>query len=82
MRREQEGGLGLSVKGGREHGLPPLISRIIPKQAAAKTQQLFVGDAIMKVEVEDFAIITFVEALFTHHLINMKDISGPKQNLI
>ncbi|KAH3897491.1 gamma-2-syntrophin-like [Dreissena polymorpha] len=50
--RDTEGGLGLSVKGGCEHKLPALISRIIPDQAAARTQQLFVGDAILKVNEE------------------------------
>lgn len=51
IRREKIGGLGLSVKGGSEHKplVPALISKIIPGQAAAKTQQLYVGDAIMKV---------------------------------
>ncbi|XP_052763598.1 gamma-2-syntrophin-like [Mya arenaria] len=53
LRREREGGLGLSVKGGQEHKLPALISRIVPNQAAAKTQQLFVGDAILKVNGEN-----------------------------
>lgn len=49
VRRETEGGLGLSVKGGAEHKLPALISRIIPNQAASKTNQLYVGDSILKV---------------------------------
>lgn len=49
VRRETEGGLGLSVKGGAEHKLPALISRIVPNQAAAKTNQLYVGDSIIKV---------------------------------
>ncbi|XP_064597354.1 gamma-2-syntrophin-like isoform X2 [Liolophura sinensis] len=47
--REPVGGLGLSVKGGAEHKLPVLISRIFKNQAADKTGQLFVGDAILKV---------------------------------
>ena len=47
--RDAGGGLGLSVKGGAEHRIPALISRIIPGQAAAHTEQLFVGDAILKV---------------------------------
>lgn len=49
VHRDIEGGIGLSVKGGLEHKLPALISRILPDQAAARTQQLFVGDAIIKV---------------------------------
>ena len=47
--RDAGGGLGLSVKGGSEHRIPALISRIIPGQAAAHTEQLFVGDALLKV---------------------------------
>ena len=33
INRERVGGLGLSVKGGREHNLPVLISRIFKDQA-------------------------------------------------
>ena len=33
VRREAQGGLGLSVKGGKEHQLPVLISRIFKDQA-------------------------------------------------
>ena len=46
--RRAEGGLGLSIKGGAEHNLPVLISRIFKGQAAEATGQLFVGDAIIK----------------------------------
>ena len=49
VRRERVGGLGLSVKGGAEHNLPILISRIFKDQAADKTGSLFVGDAILQV---------------------------------
>jgi hypothetical protein len=51
IRRERVGGLGLSIKGGQEHHLPILISRIFKDQAADKNGQLFVGDAIVKVHV-------------------------------
>lgn len=47
--RQKLGGLGLSIKGGAEHKLPILISRIYKEQAADVTGQLFVGDAIIKV---------------------------------
>lgn len=47
--RQKVGGLGLSIKGGAEHKLPILISRIYKDQAADQTGQLFVGDAIIKV---------------------------------
>ena len=46
--RQRNSGLGLSIKGGAEHKLPILISRIFKDQAADLTGQLFVGDAILK----------------------------------
>lgn len=49
IRRDKSGGLGLSIKGGAEHKLPILISKIYKDQAADITGQLFVGDAIIKV---------------------------------
>lgn len=50
--RQKVGGLGLSIKGGAEHKLPILISRIYKDQAADATGELFVGDAIIKVNGE------------------------------
>lgn len=50
--RQKVGGLGLSIKGGAEHKLPILISRIYKDQAADLTGQLFVGDAVIKVNGE------------------------------
>uniref|UniRef100_A0A1B6D4W2 PDZ domain-containing protein n=1 Tax=Clastoptera arizonana TaxID=38151 RepID=A0A1B6D4W2_9HEMI len=50
--RQKIGGLGLSIKGGSEHKLPILISRIFKDQAADQTGELFVGDAIIKVNGE------------------------------
>lgn len=47
--RQDVGGLGLSIKGGAEHKLPILISRIYKDQAADVSGKLFVGDAIIKV---------------------------------
>lgn len=46
--RQKVGGLGLSIKGGAEHKLPVLISRIYKNQAAEQCGQLYVGDAIIK----------------------------------
>ncbi|KAL4218036.1 hypothetical protein ACF0H5_022774 [Mactra antiquata] len=70
IRREKVGGLGLSVKGGSEHKplVPALISKIVPGQAASKTKQLYVGDAIMKVNdinIETFTHDQVMEALKT-----------------
>ncbi|XP_050314379.1 gamma-1-syntrophin [Anthonomus grandis grandis] len=52
IRRDKVGGLGLSIKGGAEHKLPILISKIYKNQAADRTGDLFVGDAIIKVNGE------------------------------
>ncbi|KAK7091137.1 gamma-1-syntrophin-like [Littorina saxatilis] len=49
IEREGSGGLGLCVKGGAEHRLPVLISRIIKNHAADRCKQLLVGDAILRV---------------------------------
>lgn len=48
LKRRKDTGLGISIKGGSEHKLPIMISRIFPRQAADETGQLFVGDAIIK----------------------------------
>ncbi|KAK3580259.1 hypothetical protein CHS0354_012788 [Potamilus streckersoni] len=63
IHKEHLGGLGLSVKGGAEHRLPVLISKIIPDQAAAKTEQLFVGDAILKVNDQSVELCTHDEVV-------------------
>lgn len=51
--RKEVGGLGLSIKGGAEHKLPILISRIYKDQAADLSGKLFVGDAVIKVSISD-----------------------------
>ncbi|KAL0268938.1 UNVERIFIED_CONTAM: hypothetical protein PYX00_010712 [Menopon gallinae] len=63
VRRRKDTGLGISIKGGAEHKLPILISRIFPRQAADETGQLFVGDAIIKVNNELLTICPHDEAL-------------------
>nr|KAF6308486.1 hypothetical protein mMyoMyo1_018076 [Myotis myotis] len=49
LRRQPVGGLGLSVKGGAEHGVPVIISKIFKDQAADQTGMLFTGDSILQV---------------------------------
>ncbi|CAK8684591.1 gamma-1-syntrophin-like [Clavelina lepadiformis] len=49
IKRQPGGGLGISVKGGAEHGIPVLISRVFPGQAADQTHLLHPGDAILAV---------------------------------
>ena len=41
IRRERVGGLGLSVKGGAEHNLPVLISRIFKDQAGIRAHSSY-----------------------------------------
>ncbi|KAK8381337.1 hypothetical protein O3P69_018432 [Scylla paramamosain] len=42
-------GLGMSITGGREHGVPVLISVIHPDTPASRAGHLYVGDAILSV---------------------------------
>lgn len=61
--RQRSSGLGLSIKGGSEHKLPILISRIFKDQAADLTGKLFVGDAILKVNNQSLLRCTHDEAV-------------------
>lgn len=63
IKRDKPGGLGLSVKGGAEHSLPVLVSRIFKDQAADRTGQLFVGDAILEVNGENVEAFCHDEAV-------------------
>uniref|UniRef100_A0A3B3YXU6 PDZ domain-containing protein n=1 Tax=Poecilia mexicana TaxID=48701 RepID=A0A3B3YXU6_9TELE len=49
LRRQVAGGLGLSIKGGAEHNVPVVISKIFKNQVADQTGKLFVGDAVLQV---------------------------------
>ncbi|KAF6734633.1 Gamma-2-syntrophin, partial [Oryzias melastigma] len=49
LRRQATGGLGLSIKGGAEHNVPVVISKIFKDQVADQTGKLFVGDAVLQV---------------------------------
>lgn len=51
IKREANAGIGISLKGGSEHQLPVLISKIIAGQSAHATGRLMVGDAIIKVKL-------------------------------
>lgn len=59
--RQKVGGLGLSIKGGAEHKLPVLISRIYKGQAADECGQLFVGDAIIKGKFSNHKNINYLK---------------------
>ncbi|KAL0969373.1 hypothetical protein UPYG_G00226200 [Umbra pygmaea] len=49
LRRQSTGGLGLSIKGGAEHKVPVVISKIFKDQVADQTGKLFVGDAMLQI---------------------------------
>ncbi|KAJ8009042.1 hypothetical protein DPEC_G00084730 [Dallia pectoralis] len=49
LAKEDHEGLGISITGGKEHGVPILISEIHPSQPAERCGGLHVGDAILAV---------------------------------
>uniref|UniRef100_A0A3B4CAU7 Golgi-associated PDZ and coiled-coil motif-containing protein n=1 Tax=Pygocentrus nattereri TaxID=42514 RepID=A0A3B4CAU7_PYGNA len=49
LSKEDHEGLGISITGGKEHGVPILISEIHPAQPAERCKGLHVGDAILAV---------------------------------
>ncbi|CAH0556445.1 unnamed protein product [Brassicogethes aeneus] len=53
VKRKPGQGLGISITGGREHGVPILISELEPNGPAATCQQLYIGDAILYVNDRD-----------------------------
>ncbi|XP_050395806.1 beta-1-syntrophin [Patella vulgata] len=61
--KEEQNGLGVSIKGGKENKMPILISKIFKGMAADKTEKLYVGDAILSVNGEDLREATHDEAV-------------------
>lgn len=61
--KEPEEGLGMSITGGKEHGVPILISEIHEGQPADRCKTLFVGDAILSVNGLDLRNAKHVEAV-------------------
>ena len=61
--KQEVGGLGISIKGGRENKMPILISKIFKGLAADQTESLYVGDAILAVNGEDLRNATHDEAV-------------------
>lgn len=53
VKRKPDQGLGISITGGREHGVPILISELEPNGPAALSEQLYIGDAILFVNEID-----------------------------
>lgn len=61
--KEEQNGLGISIKGGKENKMPILISKIFKGMAADKTEKLYVGDAILSVNGEDLREASHDEAV-------------------
>nr|XP_033795939.1 beta-2-syntrophin [Geotrypetes seraphini] len=61
--KAEAGGLGLSIKGGRENRMPILISKIFPGLAAHRSGALRVGDAILAVNGTDLRLATHDQAV-------------------
>ncbi|KAJ8958794.1 hypothetical protein NQ318_019552, partial [Aromia moschata] len=53
VKRKPDQGLGISITGGREHGVPILISELEANGPAAMSEQLYIGDAILFVNEID-----------------------------
>lgn len=61
--KQEVGGLGISIKGGKENKMPILISKIFKGLAADQTESLYIGDAILAVNGEDLRNATHDEAV-------------------
>lgn len=61
--KQEAGGLGISIKGGRENRMPILISKIFPGLAADQSRALRVGDAILSVNGGDLREATHDQAV-------------------
>ncbi|XP_053322329.1 beta-1-syntrophin [Spea bombifrons] len=61
--KQELGGLGISIKGGKENKMPILISKIFKGLAADQTHSLYVGDAILSVNGVDLRDATHDEAV-------------------
>lgn len=62
-RRNSSEGLGISITGGREHGVPILISEIHDDGPAQQSNELLVGDAILSVNGHDLREALHSEAV-------------------
>lgn len=61
--KQEIGGLGISIKGGKENKMPILVSKIFKGLAADQTQALYVGDAILSVNGMNLRDATHDEAV-------------------
>uniref|UniRef100_A0A3B1J2Y6 Syntrophin gamma 1 n=1 Tax=Astyanax mexicanus TaxID=7994 RepID=A0A3B1J2Y6_ASTMX len=57
IRRQTIGGFGLSIKGGAEHKIPVVISKISKEQKAELSGLLFIGDGILQVRLSTVQVL-------------------------
>ena len=60
LRRTSDGQLGISIKGGRDHNLPILVSKVCRFE---EDDHLYIGDAIVKVNDNFLTSVTHDEAI-------------------
>ena len=60
LRRTSDGQLGISIKGGRDHNLPILVSKVCRFE---EDDHLYIGDAIVKVNENFLTSVTHDEAI-------------------
>ena len=63
LRRNDKEGLGISITGGQEHGVPILISDVHENGPAARSGELFVGDAILNANNIDLRDVMHADAV-------------------
>jgi hypothetical protein len=63
LKKEPKEGLGISITGGKEHGVPILISEIHANGPAHRSANLYVGDAILSVNGIDLRSVKHSEAV-------------------
>ncbi|XP_043937956.1 beta-2-syntrophin [Protopterus annectens] len=63
VQKQESGGLGISIKGGRENRMPILVSKIFSGLAAEQSGALRVGDAILSVNGTDLREATHDQAV-------------------
>lgn len=63
LHKDPEHGLGLAVIGGKQLGVPILVSEIYPNRPAAQCGQIFIGDAILSVNNHDLRNLKHEDAV-------------------
>lgn len=63
LHKGRDEGLGISITGGLEHGVPIVISEVLPDMPAWRSGKLFVGDAILSANGVDLREAKHVEAV-------------------